>query len=772
MNSFLRLLTLGVFAAAGVGFAIYVATSLDIEQLPEAAAQLGSAPVWSPESSPEAVGQGMGAGGLASAVPQVTAPQPAYAQQIPPDPPMPNPPSDGADLGQLGKIGQAILDEVTAQEARQDAKDPAAKALAAAAAKAAASAAAAKTAAGEDEEGEDEGDPTGTNAVMQTRKGTSTLPSSLKISKLPGEGDDRLSVHIQNKDLREVLDFLGEQGGLSILSSNSVQGTVSVSLTDVTIDEALSAILKSTGYVARREGKFIYVGTPKDILAMSQSIDRVGTRVYRPNYVKAAELQPLIMPLLSPAGTANAATSATAAVAVSPPAQLGIAADGAQTGGDTFAQGEVLVVRDYEAVLAEIDQVIAEIDKRPLQVSIEAMLLSVELKDTNSFGVDFQFLRDKQHVLMATGSPLQTLGDVSFTDGGLKLGFLDSSLGAFLAALQTIGDTNVIATPRLMCLNKHKAEILIGQQLGYVTKTLTQTTTAQTVEFLEVGTQLRLRPFISTDGLIRMEVHPELSTGTVEVIEGFTLPNKTVTQVTTNIMVRDGCTVVIGGLMQESLANTGSQVPLLGSAPGIGWLFRTRKGSQTRDEIIVLITPHIVYEPESCLEGDKAAAEFHRQHAVYKDELNPLNSRYLGRKFFRLAQNAWGKNDKKAAMRLINMSIHFDPQSRAAISLRSDIMANNHDGDQTGLRPFAAVPTEAIDGEQIAPWVLDDLEHGAVPDDGHPHPRDPGAPTARCGSSQGDNFDEIPRAGHTDGGRAGGGVQFGMRNDPQPDRQQ
>lgn len=236
---------------------------------------------------------------------------------------MPNPPSDGADLGQLGKIGQAILDEVTAQEARQDAKDPAAKALAAAAAKAAASAAAAKTAAGEDEEGEDEGDPTGTNAVMQTRKGTSTLPSSLKISKLPGEGDDRLSVHIQNKDLREVLDFLGEQGGLSILSSNSVQGTVSVSLTDVTIDEALSAILKSTGYVARREGKFIYVGTPKDILAMSQSIDRVGTRVYRPNYVKAAELQPLIMPLLSPAGTANAATSATAAVAVSPPCAIG-----------------------------------------------------------------------------------------------------------------------------------------------------------------------------------------------------------------------------------------------------------------------------------------------------------------------------------------------------------------------------------------------------------------------------------------------------------------
>src|SRR5262249_20366862 len=159
-----------------------------------------------------------------------------------------------------------------------------------------------------------------------------------------------------NKDLRDVLDFLGEQGGLSILASNNVQGVVSVSLNDVSIDTALKAILRSTGFVSRQEGKFIFVGTPKDIIAMAQSVDRIGTRVYRPNYVKAAELQPLIMPLLSPAGNLTGAVSGTSAVAVSPPSQMGIAADNSQTGGDTFAEGEVVVVRDYEAVLCEIDQ--------------------------------------------------------------------------------------------------------------------------------------------------------------------------------------------------------------------------------------------------------------------------------------------------------------------------------------------------------------------------------------------------------------------------------
>ena len=232
---------------------------------------------------------------------------------------------------------------------------------------------------------------------------------------------------------------------------------------------------------------------------MQQAGDKIGTRVYRPNYVKAADLQALIVPLLTPpVGTAS----------VTKPSQVGIAADSGQVGGDGFAGTEALLVHDYEAVLLEVDQVFEEIDKRPTQVAIEAMILSVKLDDANSRGVDFQFLRNQPNIRLATGSPLSDLGQVSFTNGGLKFGFLDSSLGVFLNALETIGDTNVIATPRLMCLNKHRAEILIGSKLGYITKTLTQTTTTQSVDFLEVGTQLRLRPFISSDGLIRMEVHP------------------------------------------------------------------------------------------------------------------------------------------------------------------------------------------------------------------------------------------------------------------------
>ena len=305
-------------------------------------------------------------------------------------------------------------------------------------------------------------------------------------------------------------------------------------------------------------------------------------------------MQALITPLL---------TQGVGVISVTAAAEQGMATDGNKAGGNSFAGGEAVLVHDYEAVLAQIDQIVAEIDKRPLQVAIEAMILSVKLDDTNQFGVNFALLRDKAHLVLASGSPPTSLGNVNFNNGGLTFGFLDSTLAVFITALESVGDTHVIATPRVVCLDKQRAEILIGSQLGYVSSTVTETSTAQNINFLEVGTQLRLRPFISSDGLVRMEVHPELSTGQVTVQQGFTLPQKDLTQVTTNVMVRDGATVVIGGLIREDLSTNATQIPLLGNLPGVGFLFRQKTETTQRSEILVLLTPHIVYDCEAASEG-------------------------------------------------------------------------------------------------------------------------------------------------------------------------
>ena len=166
-----------------------------------------------------------------------------------------------------------------------------------------------------------------------------------------------------------------------------------------------------------------------------------------------------------------------------------------------------------------------------------------------------------------------------------------------------------------------------------------------------------------------------MSTGEVKIQEGMTIPDKQVTEVTTNVMVRDGCTVIIGGLMQDDLEQTATQVPFLGRAPGIGWLFRSKKETTQRSEIIILITPHIVYEPETCVEGAHEASAFHERQAVYADRMSPIGTRYLGRKYLRLAEEAWAHGDRREALHLVNVSIGFDPSSRSAIDLRKAICA-------------------------------------------------------------------------------------------------
>ncbi len=120
--------------------------------------------------------------------------------------------------------------------------------------------------------------------------------------------------------------------------------------------------------------------------------------------------------------------------------------------------------------------------------------MSVHLKDDDKFGVNFQFLRDNPNIKFGIGTPLDALANLTFDEGGLKFGFLDTSLGAFINALETVGDTNVIANPRLMVLNKHRADIQIGEQKGYVSTTVTETSSTQAVQFLDLGAQFAHTP--------------------------------------------------------------------------------------------------------------------------------------------------------------------------------------------------------------------------------------------------------------------------------------
>jgi len=293
-------------------------------------------------------------------------------------------------------------------------------------------------------------------------------------------------------------------------------------------------------------------------------------------------------------------------------------------------------------------------------------------------------------------------------------------------------------------LNKQKAEILMGQRLGYISTSVTQNCCTQNVEFLDVGAQLRLRPYISSDGLIRLEVHPELSEGEVVVNGGFTLPRKTLTEVTTNVMCPDGCTVILGGLMRENLRSDTTQTPYLGSLPLLGPLFRTKTEKIERTEILVLLTPRIIYDGELQAEGqlytdDTLAMENAKYH-----RMSPLAKAHLARDHADKALVAMRRGNLAMAERHARLAVHYDPLNRDAVRLLHQIGRGSGgvpvaqglgvetivgetvvDGGGVGESPDGA-PAPVVEGE-LPPWALDDLEQGDIP--AAPlHPRDPGVP--------------------------------------------
>ncbi len=428
-----------------------------------------------------------------------------------------------------------------------------------------------------------------------------------------GDRPDRYSLRFQDADIREVLRMLGQLMGVNILISQGVQGTTpAASLEDVSLEEAFDALIRAMDYVCVREGKFWYVMTSAEAKARQKAEQELVVRVYRPHYISVADLQALVAPLITPN---------VGKLAVTNPNQSGLKLDSEDAGGDRLAQQDALLVQDYPSVIEKIDQVVAEMDVPPLQVAIEAEILSVRLDDDLSLGVNFALLDGTVQTLALSGNGQALHGAGAFPNGshkdfsdtatlaefladtaGLKFGIIHGDVGAFIKALETITDTNLIAAPHLRVVNKQKAELMIGTEISYKTLAFNDNQTVENVQFLEAGTKLVIRPFISPDGYIRLEVHPERSSATINESTG--LPDKVTTQVTTNILVRDQETIVIGGLIEEEVTTTYEQIPVLGDLPWVGAAFRNKTETVTRHELIILLTPRIVWDDVEPFPGE------------------------------------------------------------------------------------------------------------------------------------------------------------------------
>jgi type IV pilus assembly protein PilQ len=531
---------------------------------------------------------------------------------------------------------------------------------------------------------------------------TSSKPSAPAASAPAEETTVRVSrpgtfeIHFRDSGLREAFELLGSQGHKNIVATKEVNGKVNADLYDVTFKEALEAILSSTGYAYVEEGNFINVMTPEQLQKKIESLRKLSTRAFRLAYIGAVDAKTLVTPALSKDGS----------IAVTPAAAMGIAASSTDAGGNSYATSDLLVVRDYDENIDRIEKMINEMDVKPQQVLIEATVLQASLNETNELGIDFNSLAGVNFSSLgatATGDtnlliPSTTVNHMNTPSGafrtdfassvnsggtsGASFGYIGSQLGIFVRALETIADTTVLANPKLLVVNKQRGEVIVGSEDGYLTTTVTETVSTQTVQMLETGTRLIVRPFIGKDGYVRMEIHPEQSSGSVSLVGTSALPQKDTTEVTSNVMVRDGHTIVIGGLFRETTTNSRSQLPGIGNIPILGAAARYASSGTKRDEIIILITPHIIQQAPDEGVSEQIKDDVERFRIGARKGLMWFGRSRLANMYVEHAKDAIAEGKTDLAICNLDMALATQPRQIEAMRLKERLTRKAYWADE------------------------------------------------------------------------------------------
>jgi len=512
--------------------------------------------------------------------------------------------------------------------------------------------------------------------------------------------EGRVEMHVRDLELSTVLQMLSMQSHRNIIATQDVSGTVTANLYGVTFEEALTAILDGNNCRWLERGNFIYVYTAEEYAAMQLAARPPVSRLFKLHYARAEDVEKLIQPLLSEEGK----------VSLSPPAETGVGSNADEAGGDAMAVDDCLLIVDYPDRLEQIARMIAQIDVCPRQVLVEATILRAQLNEENALGIDFNILGGVNFEDLASTSPgitdlttgnlpLNVMHNTNVTtrtdfnsmvpNGGFTFGLVKGSVSVFIRALEQITDTIVLANPKIQVVDKQRGEVIVGRRDGYLTTTVTETAAIQTVEFLETGTQLIFRPYIGDNGYIRLEIHPKDSTGGLTAAN---LPFEQTTEVTTNIIVRDGHTILIGGLFREVSSSGRAQVPIIGNLPIAGALFRNSRDNTQREEVIILLTVRLVNDPADVKEAGLAAVnDVERYRVGMRQGLQWFGRERLAQAHYRWALEHLAKGRRSQALWDLDLAINNNPKLLAAIKLKEKLTSRrNWDEDASSVRGFIA----------------------------------------------------------------------------------
>ncbi|MBX3444555.1 MAG: hypothetical protein KF774_19295 [Planctomyces sp.] len=399
----------------------------------------------------------------------------------------------------------------------------------------------------------------------QPAKAASADEPPLKISITARRERGRFDFEIDGAELQAVLAAIGQLGGSNIIASPEVSGTVTAVWQNTTPPEVLDALAAAHRLVVERQARFVVVSTAAQSEARQQAPRTTLVRLYRPIYVAAHELTPLLEPLLTP-GIGHLGVT------------LPSGNSGGSTGGDSRAQPDAILVVDYPEVIEIVGRTILELDVPAPQIELEATILDVQFTESARGGVS-RLLRPAALRFDDDGAMCET-DDISCQ-------CLPDDCGGIVEELRRTATVRVVSSARLCVLNRQPAELCVGDAL--VWRRRTGAGGASDFNVVEGGARLRVRPFVSADHLVRLEVSPEVATGAPGRLRSAW---QAFASVSTNVTVPNCGTLVIAGLnIEEDIPDSRGRFNPLGKLAA-----RLRRDRVTHRELVVMISPRIVSE--------------------------------------------------------------------------------------------------------------------------------------------------------------------------------
>ncbi len=377
-----------------------------------------------------------------------------------------------------------------------------------------------------------------------------------------------VTLFVRDVPLSWILSELAKASNLNIVTANDVDAVISINLNNVPLSHALTAILSVANYTWTLHDDIIYVTSAAGTTDLPAQVQGREIQVFPLDYADSAEVLPAVTAFLSPVGQAFSTTSDEA---------------------DNRKTQEVIVVEDLPHVVRRVAGFIHQVDQPPRQVLIEAHILQVDLKDDRKHGVDFE------HMFSVNGNNV-TIETTGFASAAATPAFFASVSGgnliALIEALKSTTEAKTLASPKILVLNEQTARIQIGEQLGFRVTTTTETSTLESVDFLDVGVVLDVTPRISRDNRVLLNIRPEVSSGQVNPETG--LPEEETTELSTSVILEDGYGTVIGGLIKEGDSVIQSKIPYVGDLWLVGRLFQRQEIVKDRSEIIVVLIPRVL----------------------------------------------------------------------------------------------------------------------------------------------------------------------------------